>query len=368
MPMIGLGTWQYNDTLAQASLATAFSMGYRHVDTAYGYENQVGVGKALAASGLPLNELFITSKVPGGLNASATTAALDASLVQLGVAQVDLMLLHWAAKTKAARQAQWLALEAWAKQGKARAIGLSHYCKYQTQDVLEVATLPVALNQNQYHVGMGGDTQPRLHDKAFMEQSGILYEAYSSLCGPCDPPDNKALITGPLVSSIGKVHNKTGAQVALRWVVQQGSAPPDAPLALLISAERGSRVPCAQSPSSPRPATPRTSATTLRSSTLSSATPRWRSSALRPPRRRPARPPPRTTRRTARPRSRPSSSRSARDARRARVAISMCDITRIYYRKPLAGHHQDRSDPAPASPALPGASRRYAERWRRLSL
>ena len=54
MPMIGLGTWQYNDTLAQASLATAFSMGYRHVDTAYGYENQVGVGKALAASGLPL--------------------------------------------------------------------------------------------------------------------------------------------------------------------------------------------------------------------------------------------------------------------------------------------------------------------------
>ena len=63
MPMIGLGTWQYNDTLAQASLATAFSMGYRHVDTAYGYENQVGVGKALAASGLPLNELFITSKV-----------------------------------------------------------------------------------------------------------------------------------------------------------------------------------------------------------------------------------------------------------------------------------------------------------------
>lgn len=222
MPMIGLGTWQYNDTLAQASLATAFSMGYRHVDTAYGYENQVGVGKALAASGLPLNELFITSKVPGGLNASATTAALDASLVQLGVAQVDLMLLHWAAKTKAARQAQWLALEAWAKQGKARAIGLSHYCKYQTQDVLEVATLPVALNQNQYHVGMGGDTQPRLHDKAFMEQSGILYEAYSSLCGPCDPPDNKALITGPLVSSIGKVHNKTGAQVALRWVVQQG--------------------------------------------------------------------------------------------------------------------------------------------------
>jgi diketogulonate reductase-like aldo/keto reductase len=220
--MIGLGTWQYNDTLAQASLVTAFSMGYRHVDTAYGYENQVGVGKALAASGLPLNELFITSKVPGGLNASATTAALDASLVQLGVAQVDLMLLHWAAKTKAARQAQWLALEAWAKQGKARAIGLSHYCKYQTQDVLEVATLPVALNQNQYHVGMGGDTQPRLHDKAFMEQSGILYEAYSSLCGPCDPPDNKALITGPLVSSIGKAHNKTGAQVALRWVVQQG--------------------------------------------------------------------------------------------------------------------------------------------------
>ena len=140
-------------------------------------------------SGLQRDEFFVTSKVPGGLNTSATTAALDASLVQLGVEQIDLMLLHWPAKDKAGRQAQWLALEAWAKQGKARAIGVSHYCKYHLEDVLAVATLPVALNQNQYHVGMGSDTQPRLHDKAFSEAQGVLYMGYSSLCGPCTPPD-----------------------------------------------------------------------------------------------------------------------------------------------------------------------------------
>ena len=222
MPMIGLGTWQYNNSVAQAAVSSALTLGYRHVDTALGYKNQVGVGKALASSTLLREEFFITSKIPGGLNASATTAALELSLSQLGVKQVDLMLIHWPGKDKATRQAQWLALETWARQGKARAIGISHYCKYHLQEVLEVATLPIALNQNQYHVGMGHDTQPRLHDKAYMEESGVLYMAYSSLCGPCPPPDNQALINGELVTSIGAGHNKSGAQVALRWVVQQG--------------------------------------------------------------------------------------------------------------------------------------------------
>jgi len=223
MPLVGLGTWQYNSTVAAAAVKTAFSIGYRHVDTALGYKNQVGVGKALAESGVPRSEYFVTSKIPGAVNASAaaTTAALDLSLKQLGLAQVDLMLIHWPGKDKASRKAQWLALEAWAKQGKARAIGISHFCKIHLQEVLEIATLPVALNQNQYHVGMHGDTQPRLHDKAFNEDKGVLFGAYSSLCGPCDPPANTELIDGPLVTSIGAAHNKTGAQVALRWIVQQ---------------------------------------------------------------------------------------------------------------------------------------------------
>merc|ERR1712048_695655 len=90
------------------------------------------------------------------------------------------------------------------------------------EDVLSVASVPIALSQNQYHVGMGQDSQPRLHDKSFNENHGIIYMSYSTLCGPCTPPDNTELLTGDLVTSIGQNHNKTGAQVALRWAVQQG--------------------------------------------------------------------------------------------------------------------------------------------------
>lgn len=222
MPLIGLGTWLYNDTVAGGAVSSAFGLGYRHVDTAAVYGNQRGIGAALAQQSLKRGDFFVTTKVPGGLNASATESALDQCLADLRLDYVDLMLLHWPGKTLAAVQEQWLALEKWAKAGKARAIGVSHYCKKHLEAVLKVATLPIAVNQNQYHVGMGHDTQPRLHDKAFGESHGILYEAYSSLCGPCPKPHNMELITGPLVTGIGRPHNKSGAQVALRWIVQQG--------------------------------------------------------------------------------------------------------------------------------------------------
>lgn len=222
MPMIGLGTWLYPDAVAQSAVTTAFSLGYRHVDTAFGYKNQGGVGQGLQASRVPREEYFITTKVPGGLNASATKAALDESLALLRTTYVDLMLIHYPGSDSASRKEQWLALEQWALSGKARAIGVSHYCRTHIEEVMSVSHTPIAVNQNQYHVGMGRDTQPRLHDRAFDESQGILFEAYSTLCGPCDYPGNETLLTGPLVTRIGRAHNKTGAQVSLRWAVQQG--------------------------------------------------------------------------------------------------------------------------------------------------
>ena len=226
MPLIGIGTWLYNDTVAEEAVKEAFSANYRHVDTALSYNNQRGVGRALAASNVPRSEYFVTSKIPGATedSANATYSALEQCLEQLNLEYVDLMLIHWPGKTttKRGRQTQWKALESWAKAGKARAIGISHYCKTHVEEVLEVAELPIALAQNQYHVGMGHDTQAHLHDKAFMEEEGILYMAYSSLCGPCPNGGSKELIDGPLVTSIGKKYGKSGAQVSLRWVVQQG--------------------------------------------------------------------------------------------------------------------------------------------------
>ena len=111
-------------------------------------------GPRWRAQSLRRDEYFVTSKIPGGLNASATTSALEQSLAQLKLPYVDLMLLHWPGSGAKSRQEQWVALESWAKQGKARAIGISHYCRHHLDDILKVATLPVALNQVQYHVGM----------------------------------------------------------------------------------------------------------------------------------------------------------------------------------------------------------------------
>jgi len=229
MPLVGLGTWQYNDTVAEQATLDAFKIGYRHVDTALGYGNQVGVGKALKTikKGLERDQFFVTSKIPGGTNASATRANLDEAMEQLQLDYVDLMLVHfpatWGGEGGAAmRKEEWLAMEKWAKEGKAKAIGISHYCKSHVEDILSVATVPIALNQVMYHVGMGNSPDVATDYKDYMKSKGIVYMSFSTLCGPCDGDEPMELITGPLVTEIGRAHNVTGPQVALKWAVQQG--------------------------------------------------------------------------------------------------------------------------------------------------
>jgi diketogulonate reductase-like aldo/keto reductase len=228
MPLAGVGTWLYNNTVAEAEVATALRLGARLIDTANTYGNQVGVAQAIKKSGVPRSELFISTKVPGGINTEATIAAAEQNLQQLGVDSVDLLLTHFPCAmtnppsncNKEARQATWKGLETVYKAGKARAIGVSHYCQKHMEDVLEIATVPIAVNQEEWHVGMGPDPQGLV---SFCKAHGISYQSFSPLCGPCGAAMNKELITGDLVTSIGKVHNVTGAQVALKWLVQQGS-------------------------------------------------------------------------------------------------------------------------------------------------
>lgn len=227
MPLVGLGTWQYNDSVAEYAVTEALKAGFRHIDTALGYKNQQGVGAALKKSQLPRHEFFVTSKIPGGLNSSATEAALDQALQQLGLSYIDLMLIHFPATWSGVggasmRKVEWLALEKWAKTGKARAIGVSHYCKSHIQDILSVATLPIALNQVMYHVGMGVSPNIGSDYKDYCQSIGVVYMSFSTLCGPCAGKEKTELIDGALVTEIGKAHNVSGAQVALRWAVQQG--------------------------------------------------------------------------------------------------------------------------------------------------
>jgi diketogulonate reductase-like aldo/keto reductase len=232
IPLAGLGTWQYNNSVAYSAVLTALKdVGYTHIDTAIGYGNQVGVGKAIADSERKRSDIFITSKIPGGLTQDDAAKQLSESVDQLfpgdDKGYVDLMLVHFPAAWsgeggKALRQAEWKALEAFQRAGKTRAIGVSHYCRKHLDDVLAIATIKPAINQVQFHVGMGTAGANATDDREYHKKVGVTYQSFSPLCGPCDGSDATELISGKLVTSIGAKYKKTGAQVALKWQVQQG--------------------------------------------------------------------------------------------------------------------------------------------------
>ena len=224
MPLLGAGTWQYNDTIAYQSVCQAFEAGYTFVDTAFGYGNQKGVGLAIRDCWKGTREqLFVMTKIPGGLNSSQVYAAHQQNLMLLGLDYVDHLMTHfpadWAA-TKASpksRQQEWLALEKLYESGQARSIGISHYCPRHIDDILEVATVKPSINQVEYHVG--SQDIDGVIEKC--EQEGIYFMSFSPLCGPCQYEPQDSLISGTLVSEIGKNYDKSGSQVSLRFIVQQ---------------------------------------------------------------------------------------------------------------------------------------------------
>jgi len=223
-PIVGLGTWQYNDSQAENAVTLGFQNGYTMLDTANVYGNQAGIGRALKASGRARGTYFITTKINGGLKFDEATAAINQNLQLLGVDYVDLTLTHFPASWegaggKALRQEGWRALEAAKKAGKTRSIGISHYCKSHVQDILEINTTTIALNQVEYHIGMEywGDNSTDYKD--YDRQVGVTYMSFSTLCGPCETDE---LVNGALVTGIGKKYGKSGAQVSLKFAVQQG--------------------------------------------------------------------------------------------------------------------------------------------------
>jgi diketogulonate reductase-like aldo/keto reductase len=229
-PMVGAGTWQYNDTVSYQSVCAAFEAGYTFVDTANGYGNQKGVGAAIKDCWKGKREdLFVMTKIPGGLDHEETLAAHRENMDQLGLTYVDHLMTHFPAdwgvtperSTPERRQAEWKALEKIYNSGEARSIGVSHYCSNHIDDVLAVATVRPSVNQVEYHVG----SQDIDHVIEKCKQEGIHFMSFSTLCGPCDITDPKySLITGDLVTSIGAKYGKSGPQVSLKYSVQQGFA------------------------------------------------------------------------------------------------------------------------------------------------
>jgi len=216
MPQLSLGVWQYTPAEAEASVKLALQTGFNHIDTAMNYNNQGGVGAAL--KGVNRTSYFLTTKVvpvQDSGSAYATTAKnLKDDLTALGLDYVDLMLIHGPAKSCKATQEQWRAAEDFYKAGKAKAIGVSNYCKSSFDCVMKTAKVVPALNQIAYHVGMGPDPEGL---KSLADKLGVVTQAYSPL-----GDGSKELITGPLVTGIGKGHKWSGAQVSMRWIIQNG--------------------------------------------------------------------------------------------------------------------------------------------------
>uniref|UniRef100_A0A7S1Z0G7 NADP-dependent oxidoreductase domain-containing protein n=1 Tax=Trieres chinensis TaxID=1514140 RepID=A0A7S1Z0G7_TRICV len=226
MPLVGAGTWQYNDTTAYESVCKAFNAGYSFVDTAYGYRNQRGVGQAIADCWKGRREdLFVMTKIPGGLQRGEALAAHKRNLFELGLDYVDHLMTHFPAdwsvtpnrSSPAMRQEEWLALEEVYRAGEARSIGISHYCPHHIDDILAVATISPSVNQVEYHVG-SGDVDGVMEK---CKQHNITFMSFSPLCGPCKHNSEDSLINGKLVSGIAQKHGVSGSQVSLRFIVQQ---------------------------------------------------------------------------------------------------------------------------------------------------
>lgn len=242
MPRVAAGSWQYESAEIPAAIANALATGYRHLDTAHDYcadgstgdcrskgkSVQQAIGVALQKSGLPRDELYITTKVPGcGLQgigfdtcAEDSVAAAKGNLNELNATYTDLLLVHFppdggcGPSNCAAMQKQWTALtEQVLAKNLTRTLGVSNFCVSCLECLMSMphAVTP-AVNQVEYHVGMGPDPEGLL---SYSAGKGIVVEAYSPL-GTGSPE----LLNGSLTTSIGQAHNKSSPSTALRWILE----------------------------------------------------------------------------------------------------------------------------------------------------
>ncbi|WEV28676.1 aldo/keto reductase [Streptomyces sp. 71268] len=213
LPQLGFGVWQVENDAATAAVSTALEAGYRSVDTAAAYENEEGTGKAVAESGIPREELFITTKVWNtDQGYDATLRAFDSSLSKLGLDYVDLYLIHWPVPARDAYVDTYKALEKIHAEGRAKAIGVSNFHPAHLERLLAETSVVPALNQIELH--------PHLQQgalRAFHAEHGIATEAWSPL------GSGKGLLDDPKIGAIAAKHGKSPAQAVLRWHLQLGN-------------------------------------------------------------------------------------------------------------------------------------------------
>lgn len=210
MPQIGYGVYQVSPDECERCVSDALKVGYRMIDTAQAYNNEEGVGAAIAKCGLPRNELFIVSKIwISNYGYDKARKSIDESLRKLGTDYIDLMLLH---QPYCDRYGAYRALEDAYKEGKLRAIGLSNFYPDHFIDLAENVEIIPAVNQVETHV-----FNQQTIARKYMEEFGTRTMSW----GPLAEGRNN-FFTNPVLEKIGQKYGKTVAQVALRWLTQLG--------------------------------------------------------------------------------------------------------------------------------------------------
>ncbi|MAS32903.1 MAG: aldo/keto reductase [Anaerolineaceae bacterium] len=207
MPRFGLGVFKTEvGTETENAVQWALEAGYRAVDTAALYGNEAEVGKIVRSGIVPREDVFVTSKVwVNNLSYEGTKAAFDESMSKLGLDYVDLYLIHWPVNDW---QGAWRALEEISKTDRVRAIGVSNFLPHHLQELLEMAEVPPAVNQVEFHPYL---QQPDL--QAFCRENNIALTAWA-------PIMKGRVLDVPELVSIGEKYGKTAVQVTLRWMLQ----------------------------------------------------------------------------------------------------------------------------------------------------
>jgi 2,5-diketo-D-gluconate reductase A len=212
MPVIGLGVGELSDSETERSVSAALEAGYRSIDTASAYGNEAAVGRAIASSGVPREELFVTTKLAtGDQGFQSSQDALKASLERLGLDYVDLYLIHWPASKNGAHVDSWGGLMKSRQVGHTRSMGVANFHEEHLSDIIDLSFVAPVVNQIELH--------PLLNQAALRAvniERDIVTEAYG-------PLGVGKLLDNATIASVAQAHGKTPAQVLIRWSFQLGN-------------------------------------------------------------------------------------------------------------------------------------------------
>lgn len=211
IPQLGLGVWQVPVEEAPRVVADGIKAGYRSIDTAEGYQNEEGVGEAIARSDVPREELFITTKLRNSAHArDAALKAFDESMAKLGIEQLDLFLIHWPRPAQNKYVEAWKVLVELQQAGRIRSIGVSNFTPEHLERIIGETGVTPAVNQIELHPAFQQRDQ-----RAVMAKHDIKIESWS-------PLGSGRALNDPAIAAIGKKYGKTVAQTIIRWHLQEG--------------------------------------------------------------------------------------------------------------------------------------------------